>query len=92
MGLAFPPGHRLDLHPRTLGQIPHGESGPGGAVAGKILGVDLVHGAKVGDIRQQDGDLHHVREGVARLLQDSADVFQALLGLALDILGGEFAR
>lgn len=48
-------------------------------------------GPKVGDIRQQDGDLHHVREGVVRLLQDSADVFQALLGLALDILGGEFA-
>src|SRR5699024_5910609 len=84
-------GYGLDLDLGALGQVLDGEGGAGRAVAGEKGGVDLVHGAEVRDVREQHGGLDDVLEAETGLGEDGADVLEALLCLALDILGGEGA-
>ena len=84
-------GYGLDLDLGALGQVLDGEGGAGRALAVKEGGVDLVHGAEVRDVREQHGGLDDVLEAETGLGEDGADVLEALLGLALDILGGEGA-
>ena len=84
-------GYGLDLDLGALGQVLDGEGGAGRAVAGEKGGVDLVHRAEVRDVREQHGGLDDVLEAETGLGEDGADVLEALLCLALDILGGEGA-
>ena len=84
-------GYGLDLDLGALGQVLDGEGGAGRALAVKEGGVDLVHGAEVRDVREQHGGLDDALEAETGLGEDGDAVLQALLGLALDILGGDGA-
>ena len=54
-----------------------------------MLRVDLVHAGEVGQVLQEDGGLHEVRERRARSLEDRPQVREHLLGLLRDVARDE---
>src|SRR5699024_1236628 len=63
----------LDLAQRTLRQILHGHTGPGW-FGGEMLGIHLVKGSKISDIRQEAGRLNHLVKAGAGGLQNRAHI------------------
>jgi hypothetical protein len=54
--------------------------------------IDGVDGIEVGDVREEQGHLHHVLHAVANALDDGLDIGETLSGLRLDIPCDQRAR
>ena len=82
-------GDEFDFDQGGLGEILHGECATGGEGGRKELGIDLVHGAEVGDVAEEDGGLHDIAQVEPLTLEDGTCVEQALAGLFLHASLGE---
>ena len=90
----------LDLHERVhrqLGNLDHGAGrhvghGAGDARIGEEARVHFVHGIDVGEVLQEDGDLHDVIERDVDAREDSLDVLEALSGLLGDAADHDLVR
>ncbi len=90
---AFAVGEQgVHLHPGTQRQGGDGEHGAGRQMVGEELAIDGVDCLQIGDIRQEQGHLHHVLHAVADALDDGLDIGKALSGLGLDIPLDHLAR
>src|SRR5215813_4104298 len=57
----------------------------------EIARINRVHRTEILHIREVDGGLHHVVEGLTRRFQHGRDVGEYLLGLSADVAGDELA-
>jgi len=76
-------GNEFDFYQGSLGQVLDGECASGGVGSGEVLGIDLIHGAEVGDVAQEHGGLDHVVQVQSLALQDGTGILEALVSLLL---------
>ena len=82
-------GDEFNLYECTLGQVLNGKSAAGRERSREELGVNLVHGAEVGDVTEEYSRLDHIFQVKSLALKDGASVEQTLAGLFLDSSLGE---
>jgi len=82
-------GDEFDFDEGALGEVLDGKCTTGGVGSGEILGINLVHGAKVGDVAKENSGLNDVVEVQSLALQDGTCVLEALVSLFLYATLGE---
>src|SRR5207248_3153412 len=80
----------LDLDERARGEVGHFDRRAGRRNAADVPCVDLVHGAEVVEVLEEDGRLDDPVERAPGSLEDRAQVRERLLGLVGDVAGDEF--
>lgn len=81
----------FDFYQGALGEVLDGECAACRVGCGEVLGVNLVHGAEVGDVTEENGGLYHVLEIESLTLEDGTGVLEALVSLLLYASLGECA-
>src|SRR5882724_2523604 len=77
----------FDLHLHAFGQAADGDSRAGGPVTAEGLGIDLVHGAEVSHVGEEDGGFHHPVEAAPGRLQNGPEVLHHSRSLLRDPTG-----
>src|ERR671919_1076120 len=83
--------NRLDLDPRALGQVAHGEGAPRRERLRDLARVDLVDRRPVGDVGEVDGYLHEAIHTAVRGVEDGPQVGQRARRLHLHLVAGQLA-
>lgn len=82
--------HNLYLYERILGQFLDSHRRAGWVRLAEEGGIDLVHGSKVGHIREEHRGLDHMAQVDACLGKHMGNIGERLAGLLLDAALGKF--